>query len=51
MRNAHLGYDRENLLYIPINGDLGKNLDVFRTEAAQLPGVARLSACSPVSRR
>jgi hypothetical protein len=46
MRNARLGYDRENLLYIPINGDLGKNLEVFRTEAAQLPGVARISLLS-----
>jgi len=46
MRNARLGYDRENLLYIPINGDLGKNLDVFRTEAAQLPGVAQISLLS-----
>jgi putative ABC transport system permease protein len=46
MRNAHLGYDRENLLYIPINGDLGKNLDVLRAEAAQLPGVARISLLS-----
>lgn len=46
MRNARLGYDRENLLYIPINGDLGKNLDVFRTEAAQLPGVAHVSLLS-----
>ncbi len=46
MRNAHLGYDRENLLSIPINGDLGKNLDVFRTEADQLPGVQAVSTLS-----
>jgi putative ABC transport system permease protein len=46
MRNARLGYDRENLLYIPINGDLGKNLDVFRTEASHLPGVQLVSMLS-----
>jgi putative ABC transport system permease protein len=46
MRNARLGYDRENLLYIPINGDLGKNLDVFRTEANHLPGVQHISMLS-----
>ena len=46
MRNARLGYDRENLLYITINGDLGKNLEVFRTEAVQLPGVANISLLS-----
>ncbi len=46
MRNAHLGYDRENLLSIPINGDLGKNLNVFRTEADHLPGVQAVSVLS-----
>lgn len=46
MKDARLGYDRENLLYIPINGELGKNLDVFRTEAAHLPGVQNISALS-----
>lgn len=46
MQTARLGYDRENLVYIPIEGDLAKKLDVFRTEAAQLPGVAALSMFS-----
>jgi putative ABC transport system permease protein len=46
MRNAHLGYDRENLLSIPINGDLTKNLAVFRTEADHLPGVQAISLLS-----
>jgi putative ABC transport system permease protein len=43
MKNARIGYDRENLLYIPIEGELGQKLDVFRTEAGRLPGVADLS--------
>jgi putative ABC transport system permease protein len=46
MRNAHLGYDRENLMYIPINGELGKNLDVFGTEAKHLPGLRDISMLS-----
>lgn len=46
MKGARLGYDRENLLYIPINGDLGGKLDVFRTEAAHLPGVQNISMLS-----
>jgi putative ABC transport system permease protein len=46
MKDARLGYDRENLLYIPINGDLGGKLDVFRTEAAHLPGVQNISTLS-----
>ncbi len=46
MQNARLGYDRENLLYIPVEGDLGKKLDVFRTEAGSLPGITDLSMLS-----
>jgi putative ABC transport system permease protein len=46
MQNARLGYDRENLLYLPIEGEMGKKLDVFRTEAAKLPGVAQLTLFS-----
>ena len=46
MKGARLGYDRENLLYIPINGDLGGKLDVFRAEAAHLPGVQNISTLS-----
>lgn len=46
MKNARLGYDRENLLYIPIEGELGRKLDVFRTEAGVLPGVQDISMLS-----
>jgi putative ABC transport system permease protein len=46
MKEARLGYDRENLLYIPVNGDLGGKLNVFRTEAAHLPGVKNISTLS-----
>ncbi len=46
MQQAKLGYDRENMLFIPIEGDLGKKLEVFRTEAARLPGIQSLSMFS-----
>ena len=46
MKNARLGYDRENLLYIPVEGDLGKKLDVFRQEAKTIPGVQDLTMLS-----
>jgi putative ABC transport system permease protein len=46
MQQANLGYDRENLLYIPIEGDLSAKLDVFKTEAARLPGVRGISLFS-----
>jgi putative ABC transport system permease protein len=43
VQTASLGYNRENLLYIPIEGKLTDKLDVFNTEAAGLPGVLNLS--------
>ncbi|HVU99505.1 MAG TPA: ABC transporter permease [Puia sp.] len=46
MRNARLGYDRENLLYLPIEGEMGKKLGVLQTEGSRLPGVAQLTLFS-----
>jgi len=46
MKNARLGYDRQNLLYIPIEGELTRKSDVFRAEAAGLPGVKDISMLS-----
>jgi putative ABC transport system permease protein len=43
VRHADIGYNRENLLYIPIEGDLSNKLDVFNAEAGRLPGVKNLS--------
>jgi hypothetical protein len=39
IQNKNLGYDRENVLYIPIEGNLIKKYSVFREEALRLPGV------------
>jgi len=46
MQNARLGYDREDLVYLPIEGEMNNKLDVLRTEASQLPGVAQLTLFS-----
>ena len=46
VEDANLGYDRENLIYIPSEGDLGAKADVFIEEAGHLPGVAMVSAIS-----
>jgi putative ABC transport system permease protein len=46
VQTANLGYNRENLLYIPIEGNLGDKLDVFNDEAKKLPGVVNVSALS-----
>src|SRR5204863_7510901 len=39
----NLGYDRENLIYVPIEGDLVKNYAVFKEEAGRIPGVVSIS--------
>jgi len=43
IQSKKLGYDRDNLLYIPIEGDLVNKYDVFKEEAAQMPGVLNIS--------
>lgn len=42
VQNTHLGYDRENLIYIRIEGDLIKrnNYLNFKEEASKMPGIA-----------
>jgi putative ABC transport system permease protein len=39
VQSKNLGYDRENLVYIPFEGDLVKNYSVFKIEAEKVPGV------------
>lgn len=46
MQNARLGYQKENLLYVPLEGDLSKNLDVFRNRVINMRGVQNLSMLS-----
>ena len=43
IQTRNIGYDKENLVYIPIEGDLVKNYNVFKQQALQLPGVAEVS--------
>jgi ABC-type antimicrobial peptide transport system permease subunit len=43
IQNKNLGYNRENLLYIPLEGDLIKNYDLFKNEASKMPGVQSIS--------
>jgi putative ABC transport system permease protein len=46
VQTASLGYNRQNLLYIPIEGNLSGKLDVFNAEAKKLPGVVNVSELS-----
>ena len=43
IQSKNIGYDRENLVYIPIEGELIKNYGVFKNEAGKIPGVLSIS--------
>ncbi|OIN56295.1 ABC transporter permease [Arsenicibacter rosenii] len=39
IQTKNLGYDRDNLLYMPLEGDLQKNFATFRQELSKEPGI------------
>jgi len=39
IQSLNLGYNRENLLYIPLEGDLTSKYALFKTQALKMPGV------------
>ncbi|MBX3255552.1 MAG: ABC transporter permease [Chitinophagaceae bacterium] len=43
IQSKNLGYDRENLVYIPIEGELIDKYSIFKQRAAILPGVLNVS--------
>jgi putative ABC transport system permease protein len=43
VQSVDLGYDRENLVYIPLEGDLPAKYKTFREQALQLPGVTSMT--------
>jgi hypothetical protein len=43
IQTMNLGYDRENLLYIPLEGDLEPKYELFKTQLMQTPGVKDVS--------
>ncbi|GAB3698814.1 ABC transporter permease [Spirosoma flavus] len=42
-QTKNLGYDRENLIHFPLEGELAKNYDVLKSELGQLPGIKDVS--------
>ncbi len=48
VQNSHLGYDRENLIYVQIEGELTKQekYNVFKHEATNLPAVVMVDRSS-----
>ncbi len=43
IQHKNLGYNRDNLLYMPLEGDLARNFQTFRQELAQQPGIRSVS--------
>ena len=39
IQTANLGYERENLLYVPLEGDLISKYKLFKDQALQMPGI------------
>lgn len=46
LMNKSLGFDRENLIYIPIEGSLVTSYNAFKEEAIKVPGVLRVDRSS-----
>lgn len=46
MKSKDLGYDRDNLLYIPIRGEVRNAYERIRSEFLKNPDVVAISACS-----
>ncbi len=46
IQNRNIGYDKENLVYIPMQGDLREKYNLFKSEALKLTGVQSISAMS-----
>src|SRR6185437_10172199 len=48
VQNTRLGYDRENLIYVRIEGDLvnQKNYLLFKQLASTMPGIALVDRCT-----
>jgi len=43
IQSKNLGYDRDNLIYIPIEGDLIKKYSLFKEQAEKVPGIESIS--------
>jgi ABC-type antimicrobial peptide transport system permease subunit len=46
IQTKNLGYDRENLIYITLSGDLTKQYPLFKQESLNMPGIKEVSRIS-----
>ena len=44
INNKNLGFDKENLLYMPLEGALGKNFESFKQELQRQPGIKSVTS-------
>jgi putative ABC transport system permease protein len=43
IQTLNLGYDRENLIYVPLDGDLTAKYTLFKNQALNMPGIKDVS--------
>ena len=43
IQRANMGFDRDNLLYMPLEGELANKYEVFKQEAEHLPAIQQVS--------
>ncbi len=43
VQSINLGYNRENLLYVPLEGDLTTKYSVFKNQAIKMPGIKSIT--------
>jgi len=46
VQSANIGYDRENLIYIPLEGGLATKYALFKSQALNMPGIKQVSDMS-----
>ncbi|MFT3825833.1 MAG: ABC transporter permease [Chitinophagaceae bacterium] len=46
IQSKNLGYDRENLVYIPLEGDLTGKYELFKQQALNMPGILQVTRIS-----
>lgn len=46
IRSANLGYNRENLIYVPLEGELAGKFNVFKIQALNMPGIQNITCMS-----
>ena len=51
IRNKNLGYQRENILYVPIEGELSQHFEAFKNDLLNTPGVVQVTSADqePIS--